>query len=148
MWHTNCALFTVFETFAFSISLAVTRVKAGVTNRLGEYTGSQVLVSLLIPFGSYLLAEHFHASGILAAVSAGVTMSFAEISRQAMAVTRMRRNSVWDTIQFAPNGIILVLLGEQLPALLAGAKETGPMKGNRAPWWLGLHWTGIGGGTA
>src|SRR3546814_2212906 len=129
MWHTNCALFTVFETFAFSISLAVTRVKAGVTNRLGEYTGSQVLVSLLIPFGSYLLAEHFHASGILAAVSAGVTMSFAEISRQAMAVTRMRRNSVWDTIQFALNGIIFVLLGEQLPAILAGAKETVTLTG-------------------
>src|SRR3546814_7634801 len=41
-----------------AVTLAVTRVKAWVTKRWGEDTGSQVLVSLLIPFGSYLLAEH------------------------------------------------------------------------------------------
>src|SRR3546814_16915652 len=88
-----------------------TLFRSWVTKRWGEDTGSQVLVSLLIPFGSYLLAEHFHASGILAAVSAGVTMSFAEISRQAMAVTRMRRNWVWDTNQFPLHGIIYVMPG-------------------------------------
>jgi Na+/H+ antiporter len=131
-----------------AVTLAVTRAKAWVTKRWGEDTGSQVLVSLLIPFGSYLLAEHFHASGILAAVSAGVTMSFAEISRQAMAVTRMRRNSVWDTIQFALNGIIFVLLGEQLPAILAGAKETVTLTGHSAPWWLGIYVIAIVAGLA
>ena len=131
-----------------AVTLAVTRVKAWVTRRWGEDTGSQVLVSLLIPFGSYLLAEHFHASGILAAVSAGVTMSLAEISRQAMAVTRMRRNSVWDTIQFALNGIIFVLLGEQLPAILASAKETVTLTGHSAPWWLGIYVIAIVAGLA
>lgn len=86
-----------------------------------------------------MLAEHFHASGILAAVSAGVTMTFAEISREAMAVTRMRRNSVWDTIQFTLNGIIFVLLGEQLPAILAEAKATVAITGHTQPGWLALY---------
>jgi Na+/H+ antiporter len=131
-----------------AVTLAVTRVKAWVTQRWGEDTGSQILVSLLIPFGSYLLAEHFHASGILAAVSAGVTMTFAEISRQTMAVTRMRRNSVWDTIQFALNGIIFVLLGEQLPAILAGAKQTVAMTGHSAPIWLAIYIVAIVAGLA
>jgi len=131
-----------------AVTLAVTRAKAWVTKRWGEDTGSQILVSLLIPFGSYLLAEHVHASGILAAVSAGVTMTFAEISRQAMAVTRMRRNSVWDTIQFTLNGIIFVLLGEQLPAILAGAKETVALTGHSAPWWLGVYVIAIVAGLA
>ncbi len=121
------------------VTLIVSRAKAWVTKRWGEDTGSQILVSLLIPFGSYLLAEHLHTSGILAAVSAGVTMTFAEISRQAMAVTRMRRNSVWDTIQFALNGIIFVLLGEQLPAILAGAKRTVALTGHESPWWLAVY---------
>ncbi len=121
------------------VTLAVTSAKAWVTRRWGEDTGSQILVSLLIPFASYLLAEHIHASGILAAVSAGVTMSFAEISRQAMAITRMRRNSVWDTIQFALNGIIFVLLGEQLPAILAGARQTVMLTGHDTPWWLAVY---------
>ena len=131
-----------------AVTLSVTRAKSWVTKRWGEDTGSQILVSLLIPFGSYLLAEHFHASGILAAVSAGVTMTFAEISRQAMAVTRMRRNSVWDTIQFALNGIIFVLLGEQLPAILAGAKETVALTGHSAPWWLAVYIVAIVAGLA
>ena len=122
-----------------AVTLVVSRAKAWVTRRWGEDTGSQILVSLLIPFGSYMLAEHFHASGILAAVSAGVTMTFAEISREAMAVTRMRRNSVWDTIQFTLNGIIFVLLGEQLPAILAGAKRTVAVTGHTQPGWLALY---------
>ncbi|EIZ78481.1 na+ h+ antiporter [Novosphingobium sp. Rr 2-17] len=130
------------------VTLAVSRAKAWVTKRWGEDTGSQILVSLLIPFGSYLLAEHIHASGILAAVAAGVTMTFAEISRQALAVTRMRRNSVWDTIQFTLNGIIFVLLGEQLPGILSNAQETVAPTGHGSPWWLGVYVLAIVAGLA
>ena len=121
------------------LTLAVTRAKAWVSRRFGEESGSQILVSLLIPFGSYLFAEHIHASGILAAVAAGVTMTFAEISRQALPTTRMRRNSVWDTIQFALNGIIFVLLGEQLPAIFAVARQTVQLTGHAGTWWLGAY---------
>ncbi|WP_307120689.1 Na+/H+ antiporter [Sphingomonas kyeonggiensis] len=130
------------------VTLAVSRAKAWVTRRWGEDTGSQILVSLLIPFGSYLLAEHLHASGILAAVSAGVTMTFAEISRQAMAVTRMRRNSVWDTLQFTLNGVIFVLLGEQLPGIVADARQTVLLTGHHSPWWLGIYVVAIVAGLA
>lgn len=135
-------------TIGIVLTLAVTRAKAWVTRCFGEDTGSQILVSLLIPFGSYLLAEHVHASGILAAVGAGVTMTFAERSRQTMAVTRMRRNSVWDTIQFALNGIIFVLLGEQLPAILAGARQTVALTGHQSPWWLAVYVVAIVAGLA
>ncbi len=130
------------------LTLAVTRAKAWVSRRFGEESGSQILVSLLIPFGSYLLAEHLHASGILAAVAAGVTMTYAEISRQALPNTRMRRNSVWDTIQFALNGIIFVLLGEQLPAILAGAKTTVKMTGHDSTGWLAAYVLAIVAGLA
>jgi Na+/H+ antiporter len=106
------------------VTAAVTRAKGWITARVGEDTSSQILISLLIPFGAYLLAEHFHCSGILAAVAAGVTMSFSEQSGQALAVTRVRRAAVWDTVQFAANGVIFVLLGEQLPGILGGAVES------------------------
>jgi Na+/H+ antiporter len=131
-----------------ALTLSVTRAKAWVSRRFGEETGSQILVSLLIPFGAYLIAEHVHASGILAAVAAGVTMSFAEISRQALAATRMRRNSVWDTIQFAANGIIFVLLGEQMPDILSGLDQTVQLTGHVNPWWLALYVAAIMGGLA
>ena len=119
-----------------AITFAVTRAKDYVSRKLGEESGSQILISLLIPFAAYLLAEHLHCSGILAAVAAGLTMSFAETSGRALAATRVRRNTVWDTIQFAANGIIFVLLGEQLPLLLQNAAETVRLTGHHEPWWL------------
>lgn len=83
-----------------------------------------------------MLAEHFHCSGILAAVAAGVTMSFTERSGQALAVTRVRRTAVWDTVQFTLNGVIFVLLGEQMPSIMARAAETVRVTGHHEPWWL------------
>ncbi|KKW90796.1 sodium:proton antiporter [Sphingobium chungbukense] len=122
-----------------AVTLAVTRTKAWISERFGEDTGSQILISVLIPFAAYILAEHLHCSGILAAVAAGVTMTFAEISRQALPATRMRRNSVWDTLQFSLNGMIFVLLGEQLPGILAAARQTVRLTNHTNPWWLGIY---------
>lgn len=104
--------------------------------RLGEESGTQVLISLLIPFGAYLIAEQLKCSGILAAVSAGMTMGYLETSGRAMATTRVRRTIVWDTLQFAVNGIIFVLLGEQLPTIFKGAVRVVNELGHQSAWWL------------
>jgi CPA1 family monovalent cation:H+ antiporter len=118
------------------VTWVITRVKNFITRRIGEESGSQVLISLLIPFGAYLLAEHFHCSGILAAVAAGMTMSYAEHRTQALPETRVRRNAVWETIQFTANGIIFVLLGEQLPSIAARAAQVVHVTGHDDPLWL------------
>lgn len=117
----------------------VGRVKGWISRRLGEDSGSQILISLLIPFGAYLVAERLHCSGILAAVAAGLTMGFIEGSGQVLAVTRIRRSTFWDVIQFAANGIIFVLLGEQLPVILSRASETVRVTGHHGSWWLALY---------
>ncbi|MGN6207946.1 Na+/H+ antiporter [Asticcacaulis sp.] len=119
-----------------SVTWVVTRVKGLISRRIGEEAGSQVLISLLIPFGAYLLAERLHCSGILAAVAAGITMSYAEQSGQALADTRVRRNAVWDMIQFTANGIIFVLLGEQLPSIASRAAHVVQFTGHTDPLWL------------
>jgi Na+/H+ antiporter len=113
-----------------------TVAKNWVSQRFGEETGSQILISLLIPFGAYLLAEHLHCSGILAAVAAGITMSYAEQSGRALPITRIRRSAVWDLVQFTANGIIFVLLGEQLPQLFTGAARVVRETGHHEPVWL------------
>jgi len=121
------------------ITWLTARAKEWATQRLGEDSGSQILISLLIPFAAYLLAEHLHCSGILAAVAAGITMSYVETSGQALATTRMRRHSVWETVRFAANGIVFVLLGEQLPAILETAPATVQSAGHQSPWWLLIY---------
>ncbi|MEO7031344.1 MAG: cation:proton antiporter, partial [Herbaspirillum sp.] len=93
----------------------------------------------LIPFGAYLAAERLHASGILAAVAAGITMSHIELSGLALATTRVQRTAVWDTAQFTLNGIMFVLLGEQLPGILRGAVASVEQSGHMNPWWLAVY---------
>ncbi|MFC5460794.1 Na+/H+ antiporter [Massilia niabensis] len=110
-----------------AITVAVSFAQRVMNTRFGEEPGSPILVNLLIPFGAYLAAEHLEASGILAAVAAGVTMSYVELSGRASATTRVRRAVVWDTVQFALNGVMFVLLGEQLPDIAERAlREAGP----------------------
>ena len=117
------------------VTWALTRLMALAVARLGEDGSAQIIVTLLIPFGVYLLAERVGCSGILAAVAAGMTMSFTRLSYW-RAETRLRRSAVWDTVQFAANGSIFVLLGEQIPALVAGAPRTVQITGHDDPWWL------------
>ncbi len=122
-----------------AVTLGVTMTKNWISRRLGEETGAQILISLLIPFAAYLLAEHLHCSGILAAVAAGITMSYVEQSGQALAITRVQRSAVWDMVQFAANGVIFVLLGEQLPSIIAGAARVVREAGHHEPIWLVVY---------
>jgi len=118
-----------------AITFAITRVHGILQRRFGEEDGVPVLINLLTPFGAYLVAERLDASGILAAVAAGVTMSYLELSGNATPSTRIRRNVIWDALQFTLNGTMFVLLGEQLPDIVRGALH--PAGGEPFdPWWL------------
>jgi CPA1 family monovalent cation:H+ antiporter len=116
-----------------AITVGVAFVQRVAGQRLGEEPGSPILVNLLIPFGAYLAAEHIEASGILAAVAAGITMSYVELSGRALATTRVRRAVVWDTVQFALNGVMFVLLGEQLPEIAQRALRDARLDANMTP---------------
>lgn len=125
------------------VTWAVTWVSTRISMHYGEESGSQILISILIPFAAYLVAEQVHCSGILAAVSAGTTMSVVENSGRAMAATRVRQSAVWDMIQFAANGTIFVLLGEQLPSIVARASATVQVTGHHEFWWLAAYVVGL-----
>lgn len=121
------------------VTLAITRTERWLSRHFGEESGSPILINLLIPFGAYLLAEHLHASGILSAVAAGVTMSYVELSGRALASTRVQRSAVWNTVQLALTGVMFVLLGEQLPAIVRGAIASAEQTGHSSPWWLAVY---------
>ena len=120
-------------------TLGITWAQRWLFRHFGEPAGSPILVNMLMPFGAYLAAEHLHASGILAAVAAGITMSYVELSGQVMANTRIQRSAVWDTVQFALNGVMFVLLGEQLPDIMEGARVSLSQSGHVNAWWLVLY---------
>src|SRR6266850_1789625 len=70
-------------------------------------------LTFLTPYTAYLLAEQFHASGVLSVVVAGLYLSqrSSEIFNHQ---SRLQANFVWETVIFLLNGIIFILIGLQL----------------------------------
>ncbi|MDD0927701.1 Na+/H+ antiporter [Xylella fastidiosa subsp. multiplex] len=142
----NFSLATASLTFVWvlvvglSLGIATTyvlsRVQRWVWRHFGGEPAAAILVNLLTPFAAYLLAESMQASGILAAVAAGITMSYVELSGNAQATIRVQRWAVWETVQFTFNGIIFVLLGEQLPGILDDLVHSAQQAGHMNVGWL------------
>ncbi len=90
---------------------------ATVLSRIDSSTTQTGLI-LLAPYVAYLAAEHAHTSGILAVVSAGLL-----ITRRAPEVfspqARLESRAVWDTLIFLLEGMVFILIGLQLPAIVA-----------------------------
>lgn len=78
---------------------------------------TQTILLLLLPFASYLIAEHLGVSGILAAVAAGMNITRSGILRHAPLAMRLRANSVWLMLEFVFNGMVFLMLGLQLPGI-------------------------------
>ncbi|KAF1043903.1 Na+/H+ antiporter [Xylophilus sp.] len=79
---------------------------------------AMVLLLLLMPFAPYLIAEHWGGSGVLAAVAAGMTASLIDVKSSRFNPNHVQTQATWDVVSFAFNGLVFVLLGQQLPPLL------------------------------
>ncbi len=77
-----------------------------------------IVMTLLVPFATYLFAEHFGGSGVLAAVAAGMVMNRTSFSRTSTVATRVRTESTWAMIEFVFKGMVFILLGLQLPHII------------------------------
>ena len=82
----------------------------------------EIAVSLLVPYAGYLAAEAIHGSGVLAVVTSGLYLS-RRSSRFFSPSVRLQAFAVWDSLTFILNGLVFVLIGLQLPYVLAGIKE-------------------------
>jgi CPA1 family monovalent cation:H+ antiporter len=107
--------------------------------RTREEPAIQILISLLIPFAAYILAEAFHVSGILAAVAAGIAMHYEQLSGPRLPATRMKSSAVWNMLQTTLNGMIFLMLGEQLPRMLLTLPDVAQQAGASSPWYLLLY---------
>ena len=79
----------------------------------------EVTLTFLTPFASYLLAEHFHFSGVIAVVTTGLYLSF----RSGQIFTHQSRimaTTVWDVVNYILNGLIFILIGLQLRQIMDG----------------------------
>ena len=88
----------------------------------------QITFSTLTAYGSFMLAEHLHASGVIAALAAGLVAGNARADSREAAERRVAVESFWEYVGFVVNSLVFLLIGAHAaelrfagvwPALLA-----------------------------
>ncbi len=113
-----------------AIGLVVGAVIAALRRRMDD-APTEITISILTPYFAYLPAEALGASAVLAAVTSGVYLGFRShelITPQ----TRIQAFAVWEILVFLLNATLFVLLGLQLPTVVAGLDGYGVLD---LAWW-------------
>lgn len=109
------------------IGMALVRFRLILMRRGIENINMFTFIQLLTPFVTYLIAELFHASGIIAAVVAGLVHGF---ERDRIAQTRtqlqMSYNHTWSILGYVLNGFVFSILGFLVPEVIVKIIKTEP----------------------
>ena len=81
----------------------------------------EIALSFITAYGAYLAGEAAHSSGVIAVVVCGLYLSRKSATFFSPQV-RLQAGAVWDALEFLLNGFVFLLLGLQLPAVLAGIR--------------------------
>lgn len=84
----------------------------------------EITLTMLAAYGSFVAAEHFHVSGVIATVTAGMICGNYAAKSGMSPSTRMAVETFWEYLAFALNSIVFLLIGFEvdLPVMLASWK--------------------------
>jgi len=102
---------------ALAIGLAIAVVVRAVLSRFSD-APVEITLSIVTPYLAYLVAEKAGCSGVLATLACGLYLGRRSSDFYSLHA-RMEASGVWRTIDFALNGIVFLMLGLQLPLVLA-----------------------------
>jgi CPA1 family monovalent cation:H+ antiporter len=108
---------------AVAIGFAVGKVNLLVRSKITD-TNAGVALSLVIPFVASIPAEHIGASGLVAAVVAGVVTGYGAPHRIG-ARDRITERTVWRTIELLLESSVFLFIGLELPALVEDLTGSG-----------------------
>ncbi|MBO3094777.1 cation:proton antiporter [Cellulomonas dongxiuzhuiae] len=101
---------------AVVVGYAVGRLHVWARGHLSQTT-SNVALSFVVPFVAFLPAEHLGASGLVAAVTAGLVTGSAA-PRALRARDRVTEHAVWRTIELLLEGAVFLVMGLEVFALM------------------------------
>jgi CPA1 family monovalent cation:H+ antiporter len=74
----------------------------------------EITLTTILAYGSYLIAEHLHVSGVIATVSAGIVTGSYALEVGMSPRTRVALRSFWEYTSFAINSIVFLLIGMEV----------------------------------
>ncbi|MFF2447823.1 Na+/H+ antiporter [Neobacillus sp. NPDC058068] len=100
------------------LAILIIRLKIFI-RRLGmEDVTIHMLIQILTPFVIFYIIEHFHLSGILSVVAAGIVHAIYRDRDQSPAMQlQVVSQSTWTVLIYLLNGLVFVLLGLQVPSV-------------------------------
>ncbi len=116
LWHAALQ-FVLVALGGIMVGMAIGYAFIWIQKRFLNNPTVETVITLLLPFASYLLAEHMHVSGVLSVVVTGLMISWRAHEIFSFQ-TRMQMNSFWETLIFLLNGFVFILIGLQLPAII------------------------------
>ena len=106
------------------IGLAVAWVMRKLHKYLPTDANMDVILTFIVPYIMYIVANEVGASGVLAVVAGGMYMSF-HLTSILAASTSNKGWAVWDILGFVLNGLAFMLIGLALPEVLIGIEAEG-----------------------
>lgn len=101
-----------------AIGLLVALVVSKVQRRITE-SSIEITIGLITPYIAYLAAESAHCSGIMATLACGIYLGRRSSGLYSLHA-RIDSSAFWRTLDFILNGMVFLVLGLQLPAILSG----------------------------
>ncbi|MBZ4188579.1 Na+/H+ antiporter [Niabella beijingensis] len=114
--------FFIMAVMGVLTGLAIGFVFAWLLNRIKSNSNIDTVLTLIVPYVMYIVAEHFHFSGVLAVVAGGLMMSYHSHCFLSH-TTRIQAGNVWNTLIFLINALIFVLIGLEMPIVIQGMKN-------------------------
>lgn len=108
-----CYLITAGVAIGLIVALATHKIQKRISDAPIEIT-----ISLVVPYIAYLAAEAAHCSGVMATLACGLYLGRRSSGFFSLHA-RIESSAVWSTLDFVLNGVVFLLLGLQLPSILA-----------------------------
>ena len=113
-------LFLLAAVGGTAIGLAIGWVVHKIRTHLDDSDVESAL-GLVVPFGTYLVAEIAHTSGVLAVVVAGLYLGYK--APQSGYATRLQEQAVWRAADTILESVVFALIGLQLTSVVAAAGD-------------------------
>jgi Na+/H+ antiporter len=112
-------------TYLIGVGIAIGIVIAIIVQHVERYLDDgpiEIVLSIMIPYIAYLAAQAANASSVLSVVACGLYLGRRENQLFSPSV-RLQAYGFWGALTFAMNGLVFVLIGLQLPFVLAGIRD-------------------------
>jgi len=121
IWQETALTFLWMVIGGAAIGILIAWLFVQAHKRLPTDAPSDIALTLIEPYFMYWAAEQLHCSGVLAVVCGGIYMSTKQLVFLSSA-SRIQGYNVWESFVFILNGIVFLLIGLELPAIVEGVK--------------------------